>query len=103
MSNSNQFLAPSPTEPGYEIVGTTLTVYPTATYVSNAYTLRYVKQSPTLSAGSASEVLLIEKDYWDELLALALIEFEKELVDPNSANKIQLLTDPAIVQEAMMY
>lgn len=103
ITNSNQFLAPSATEPKYLIRGSTLTVYPTATYASSAYTLEYIKRHSALTANTGSTDLPIATTYHDEILKLALIESEREKADPNSINRIQLLTDPNIEQESMMY
>lgn len=101
-TTQNSFVAPSATRPLYTIRGSTLTVYPTASFASNAYTMEYVKQHVALSAGGATDIL-IEKDYHDEILSLAYIESEKEKADPTSIERIKLLTNPTITQEASNY
>lgn len=103
MTNSNQFLAPSATEPKYLIRGSILTVYPVATYASSTYTLEYIKRHSALTANTGSTDLPIATTYHDEILKLALIESEREKADPSSVQRIQLLEDQTIDQEAMLY
>lgn len=99
----NSFISPAATRPYYVIRGTTLTVYPTASFTSAAYTLEWIRQHSPLTANTGSTDLPIEPMYHDEILKLALIEAEKEKVDPQSTQKIQLLNDPTIMQEANSY
>lgn len=101
-TTQNSFIAPSATRPLYAVRGSILTVYPTASFASNAYTMEYLKQHVALSAGGATDIL-IEKDYHDEILSLAYIEAEKEKADPTSIERMKLLIDPTITQEASSY